>query len=80
MAAGKNLISFAPDECSRHHRLGPGRILAGFGPCACPAARAKGLTGHQWVRCLAWDRDGVLMVWLDPPCWDWPPPPSALPA
>ncbi|HET9893733.1 MAG TPA: hypothetical protein VFQ44_02255 [Streptosporangiaceae bacterium] len=62
-----NLAAFAPPRCDYGHRLGPGRILAGWRPCGCTEAIKAGRLGHQTVTCTACLDVKVTTVYLEPP-------------
>ena len=60
-----------PSYCRYGHRLGPGRILAGWMPCDCrraieAAGRGRGM-GHIWRKCLGHGELGRETFLYDPP-------------
>lgn len=52
-----------PLECPAGHPWAPGRVTVGWMPCDCPAALAREVLGHLWVRCRA---EGCPSIWYRP--------------
>ena len=61
------LLTIAPDECPRGHRLGPGCVLVGWRTCACPSAVQAGRLGHHTHQCEACLDEGYQTISYDPP-------------
>ena len=61
------LLTIAPEECPRGHRLAPGRVLVGWQTCLCLSAEQSGRRGHHTHTCEARHEEGYRTISYDPP-------------